>query len=279
MGRRGRSGRAGEATSPFTQSIPRADPRWVDASAYALVHGMRRTRGTLDAWRARRWRVLGSWLAGSAVAACALLAAVLLVAALSGGYVQPLPYEPPFAAGGLGAVPGLLGHNLLVLALHAMACVAGFIAGSSLPLQAPSRRGLSRWLHRHGGPLAIAFVVCATTFSLCSQAYLLGRALAGFAHFLRLSPALLLLAVLPHALPELVALFLPLAAWIIASRRRQWDQLLAATLLTVAIALPILLASALVEVYLSPHLFAALTGVRFPFAGRWEGFRVVVGAH
>ena len=34
----------------------------------------------------------------------------------------------------------------------------------------------------------------------------------------------------PHAIPELVALFLPLAAWIIASRRGEWEQLLAATL-------------------------------------------------
>ena len=56
----------------------------------------------------------------------------------------------------------------------------------------------------------------------------------------RVSPALLLLGVLPHAIPELIALFLPLAAWIIASRRGEWDQLLAATFVTVAIAVPVL---------------------------------------
>jgi len=61
------------------------------------------------------------------------------------------------------------------------------------------------------------------------------------------SPGLLLLGVLPHALPELIALFLPLAAWIIASRRGEWEQLLAATLVTVALALPVLLASAFIE--------------------------------
>jgi hypothetical protein len=105
------------------------------------------------------------------------------------------------------------------------------------------------------------------------RGWLAGSALAGSA----LAACALLVAVLPHALPELVALFLPLAAWIVASRRRQWDQLLAATLLTVAIALPLLLASAIVETYLSPHLFAALTGVRFPYTGRWEGFTLAVG--
>jgi uncharacterized membrane protein SpoIIM required for sporulation len=76
--------------------------------------------------------------------------------------------------------------------------------------------------------------------------------------------ALLLLAVLPHAVPELIALFLPLAAWIMASRRGEWDQLLAATLVTVTVALPVLLVAALIEVYLSPHLFHALVGTHLP---------------
>jgi uncharacterized membrane protein SpoIIM required for sporulation len=69
----------------------------------------------------------------------------------------------------------------------------------------------------------------------------------------------LLLGLLPHAILELIALFLPLAAWIIASRRGEWEQLLAATLVTVAVAVPVLVLAALIEVYVSPHLFAALT--------------------
>ena len=123
-------------------------------------------------------------------------------------------------------------------------------------------------MHEHGGRLAIAFVVAATTFSLSAQAYLIGRTLGGVAAFLRVSPGLLLLGVLPHALPELVALFLPLAAWIIASRTAKWEQLLAATFVTVAVALPVLLAAAFVEVFLSPHLFAALTHIHPPIVRR-----------
>jgi uncharacterized membrane protein SpoIIM required for sporulation len=75
-----------------------------------------------------------------------------------------------------------------------------------------------------------------------------------------MSPALLLLGLLPHALPELTALFLPLAAWVIASRQQRWEELLAATVMTVAIAVPVLIASAFVELYLSPHLIVALAG-------------------
>ncbi|HSZ70095.1 MAG TPA: stage II sporulation protein M [Solirubrobacteraceae bacterium] len=242
----------------------------MDGSAYAFAYGVRRTRGALGEWRAGRWRVLGRWGAGSTGAALGLLGAVLVIAALAGGAREAIPAEPPFAMGDAADVAAVMGRNLLVLALHAMACVAGFIAGSSLPLQAGSRRGVSRWVHERGGRIAIGFVVCATTFSLSAQAYLLGERLAAFAHALGVAPALLLLAVLPHALPELIALFLPLAAWIMASRRGEWDQLLAATLVTVAVALPLLLAAALVEVYVSPHMFHALLGACVPALPRPE---------
>jgi uncharacterized membrane protein YdcZ (DUF606 family) len=255
---------------------PPADEQAMDASAYAFAHGVRHTRATLLTWQRHPWSILGRWLAGSSLAAFGLLVAVLVISALSAGYVQIVTLRSPFAVGDIADVPGVLGHNMLVLALHAMACVAGFIAGSSLPLQASSRSGLSRWVHEHGGRIAIAFVVGATAFSLSVQAYVLGHTLAGVAHFLQVSPALLLLGVLPHAIPELIALFLPLAAWIIASRRGEWEQLLAATFVTVAIAVPILVLAAFVEVFLSPHLFTALTHIHPPIVRYAEGWTVTV---
>jgi hypothetical protein len=220
--------------------------------------------------------VLSQWLAGAAVAALGLLLAVWLVSSLDRGYEQIITLQPPFAVGDGADVLNVLRRNMLVLALHAMACVAGFIAGSSLPLQAEHRAGVSRWIHEHGGRIAIAFVAAATAFSLSAQAYLLGRSLAGASGFLQVSPGLLLLGVLPHAIPELIALFLPLAAWIIASRRGQWEQLLAATVVTVALAVPVLVISALVEVYVSPHLFVALTHIHPPIVRVSEGWRVTV---
>jgi hypothetical protein len=235
----------------------------VDVSAYAFAHGVRHTRVTLAAWQRNPKGVIARWTAGSALAACVLLLAVWVIALLD--IRQPvIALRPPFVVGNLGDVAGVLARNLLVLALHAMACVAGFIAGSALPLQTRGRTGLSLWVHEHGGRLAIVFVAAATTFSLSAQAYLLGRGLGRVSGYLGVSPGLVLLSLLPHALPELIALFLPLAAWIIASRRGQWEQLLAATLVTVALALPVLLASAVVEVYVSPHLFSALTHIPAP---------------
>jgi Stage II sporulation protein M len=239
----------------------------MDASAYAFAHGVRHTRATLRAWQHAPLGVLGRWLAGSAVAAAGLLLAVWAVASLERGYNQVITLQPPFVVGSGADVLRVVQSNLLVLALHAMACVAGFIAGSSLPLQAEHHTGLSRWLHEHGGHIAIAFVACATAFSLSAQAYLIGHSLAGVSNFLGVSPGVLLLGVLPHAVPELIALFLPLAAWIIASRRGEWEQLLAATVVTVAIAIPVLVIAAFVEVYVSPHLFTALTHIHAPVVG------------
>lgn len=248
----------------------------MDVSAYAFAHGVRHTRATLRTWQRAPRAVLGRWFAGAAAAAGGLLAAVLLIAYLDKGYEQIITLQPPFAVGDGGDVLRVLRSNALVLALHAMACVAGFIAGSSLPLQAEHHHGVSRWVHERGGRIAIGFVVCATTFSLSVQAYLIGHTLAGVASFLRVSPALLLLGVLPHAIIELIALFLPLAAWIIASRRGEWEQLLAATFVTVAIAIPLLVVAAMIEVYVSPHLFTALTHIQPPIVRSSEGWIVTV---
>jgi hypothetical protein len=248
----------------------------MDASAYAFAHGVRHTRTTLRAWQRTPGVVLGRWVAGSALAATGLLLAVLAVASVDHGYQQVITLQPPFAVGDGANVLDVLRSNLLVLALHAMACVAGFIAGSSLPLQAEHHHGVSRWVHEHGGPIAIAFVACATAFSLSAQAYVIGHTLAGVSGFLHVSPALLLLGVLPHAIPELIALFLPLAAWILASRRGEWEQLLAATLVTVAVAVPVLIIAAFIEVYVSPHLFTLLTNIHPPIMRNSEGWLVTV---
>ena len=50
-----------------------------------------------------------------------------------------------------------------------------------------------------------------------------------------------------------------LAAWLVASRRDEWDQLLAATFVTVAVAVPVLVVSAIVEITLWPELVRAVS--------------------
>jgi Stage II sporulation protein M len=231
----------------------------MDAQNFALVQGMRDTKATLAGWNDDPGPVLKSWLAGALLITVALLLSVWAVAALSTPDATRLRLPGISRPATLDDALFVLGRNSLVLALHAMACVAGFIAGSSLRHEAERYHGVWRWVHEKAGPLAIAFVIGATSFSLLTQAYVLGGGAATLSSQLGLSIPVLLLALLPHALPELVALFLPLAAWIIASRRDDWHELLAATFVTVAIALPILVVSALVEVFVTPHILLALS--------------------
>jgi hypothetical protein len=223
-----------------------------------LVQGMRDTRSTLDRWAVHPWPVLSSWLLGAYLIAGALLAAVLLISSV----VEPdrgftyLPHPPTGIE--LGRVAEVMGRNSLVLALHAFACVAGFIAGSSLPLSAARRSGLSRWIHERARPIAFTWVVGVTCFSLVTQALALGIIGSSIAFEAGISPGTLILTAAPHALLELTAVFLPLAAWTIASRRGEWDQLLAATFVTVALAIPMLLVAASWEVYVWPEILAAV---------------------
>jgi hypothetical protein len=232
----------------------------VDPNQLVLVSGMNATKATLRRWNEDPWPVLRGWVGWSVLTALGLLVAVYAVARASTPDATHLALPGVNTDASIGDLGDILLRNSLVLALHAMACVAGFIAGSSVPQLAAQRTGFSRRVHEHAGPLAIAFVVCATGFSLATQALSLGHAASTLSAQFGMSPAALLVGLLPHAVPELTALFLPLAAWVIASRRGRWDELLAATVVTVAIAVPVLIGSAFVELYLSPRLIVSLAG-------------------
>jgi Stage II sporulation protein M len=220
----------------------------------ALAQGLQDTRGALVRWNRDPVGVLRPWFLGALAFAAGLLGAVLIVATVVPPDLTPL-YIPGIAfEGDLEDVLRVIVRNGLVLALHAVACIAGFIAGSSLPLQASRMTGWRRWIHEKARPLAFAWVVAVTCFSLITQAFVLGNTGAQLAEQFQISPALLILTVLPHALPELTAVFLPLAAWTIASRRGEWHDLLAATFATVGVAIPILVVAASWETFVWPEL-------------------------
>lgn len=229
----------------------------MQANDYALAHGIQRTRLALDTWSEKPLPVLGSWLVGGLLVALLLLSSVVAVASI----VAPdlgFSYLPPHAHGiDVEAMVQTLAQNSIVLALHAVACIAGFIAGSTLPLSAERRSGLSRVIHEKARPIAFGWVISVTAFSLITQAYALGVIGSTLAWNAGISPGALVLTVLPHALLELTAVFLPLAAWTIASKRGEWDQLLAATLVTVTMAIPMLMVSAAWEIHVWPLLLQA----------------------
>src|SRR4051794_11011172 len=225
----------------------------MEAADLAIVAGLGETRRTLAGWNRAPGAVLAPWTIAALGITGLLLFAVWAVASVTRPDITPVILPGLNARPTLAAVAHILERNSLVLALHSLACVAGYMAGSSLPAEAQSYRGIVRKIHDHAGPLAIAFVSAATLFSLSTQAYVLGSGASTLADQGGISPGLLLCGLLPHAVPELVALFLPLAAWLRASRRGEWSELLAATVVTTGIAIPMLVVSAFLEVYVSPH--------------------------
>jgi hypothetical protein len=213
---------------------------------------MRETRETLDRWGQNKTRVLGDWMLKSLCIALTMLAAVYVVSELATGTDTT-------------ALPNILGvphaedvmivffRNFLVLALHGFVCLAGFMAMRALPEQTKYKSGVNRWVHEHAGPFAMVFVTAATIFSMTTQVWILGHQVADLSTTLQLPQSTLMFTVLPHAVLELTAVFLPLAAFLTASRDGDWHELLAATIVTVSVALPMIIIAAVLEAYLWPE--------------------------
>src|SRR3954465_15587718 len=160
------------------------------ADQLAVVQGWPHTVVTLRRWRRAPWRVLGAWACGSLLVTLALLAATWLVATSAGAAHTPYVYPGVTRPATLHDFTYVLGRNLTVLALHALACVAGFMAGWGAPGERRSR------LQSYTGPLAIVFITAATLFSLLTQAGALGHATADLAQRLDVAPYALLVAIL-----------------------------------------------------------------------------------
>jgi hypothetical protein len=102
----------------------------VDVNQYVFVRGVRETRGALTRWNNDPWPVLRSWVTGGLAVAVGLLATVWAVSSLATPDLTPLSIPGVTESRRAGDVADVLLRNSLVLALHAVACVAGFIAGS-----------------------------------------------------------------------------------------------------------------------------------------------------
>ena len=126
-------------------------------------------------------RPAGSRLSARSPALCCSTSVCVVGARRHAGPDAARAPRPLHAAATMSDVWTIFGRNLLVLALHAMACLAGFIAKSSLPREAEGYSGSWRTVHDHAGPLAIAFVAGATLFSLATQSYALGSRLSTLA--------------------------------------------------------------------------------------------------
>lgn len=220
----------------------------------AFQEGRKETRETLRFWRQDHWKVLIPWTLGSMTIAMLMLLGAWLVSILP--HPQTEEFIPLFTQEGntRDDFTWILTRNMLVLTMHLLICVAAYLSRRTIPMQAKYTQGVNRWVHEHAGPIAMAIVAGLTTYSLCLQAWNLGVDLHSAADTFNRSSALLLLQAAFHGLPELTAIFLPLAACLILGRKKLWNQLMAATVVCAVIGIPILCATAAMEVWVTPHL-------------------------
>jgi len=202
------------------------------------------------------WGEVGRWTAVAVAVAAILLCTVGVVAAhvpgnaLAGEDSGLLTAHHTF-----GDVLYVLRRNLLVLGIHLCACWIGAIIGRPHH-PAPAKWGRVGGLHRPVpawmGQAAVAYALLVTLLSVGIQAAGLGRELADVAQAAHVPSTRLLVLVLPHAVPELVAVFLPLGLFLIEARRGRLDRLGAWSLQAAAIALPVLVCAAMIETYVTP---------------------------
>jgi hypothetical protein len=202
------------------------------------------------------WAQVAGWAAVAGVIAAVLLASVSLIAAhLTGSGVAGINSGLLTRHHSFGDVLYVFRRNLLVLGIHLGACWIGAIIGRSHE-PAPARWGRIGMLHRPVpawmGRAALGYALLVTLLSVGLQATALGRQLADLSRAANTSSTHLLVLVLPHAVPELLAVFLPLGLFLLEARRHRLDRLGAWSLQAAAIALPVLLCAALIETYVTP---------------------------
>lgn len=212
------------------------------------------TRAALRSWF-RRPGALLPWFAISA-----LVSAILLLAT----YITATTVQADPTGGGLiAADPSsrwvdfgfVLGRNFSVLLLHLLVCFATYLVRRSIPIQEGELSGFQRWIHRHAQRPALLLVIALTVFSMLQQAANLGYGLSSVTAMMSMSEGQVLVRLLPHAVPELVAVFLPLAAviWLEVKGRNQ--DLLAAVAACTLIAIPLIVVSAWLEVSVASNFF------------------------
>jgi uncharacterized membrane protein SpoIIM required for sporulation len=204
---------------------------------------------------------VGRWAAIAGAVAAVLLVSVALIAAhLPGSFFAGVQSGLFARHHSVGDLLYVFRRNLLVLGIHLCACWIGAIIGRGHE-PTPAQRGWVRALNRPVpawmGRLALVYALVVTLSSVAVQATALGRQLADVSRAANISSDYLLVLVLPHAVPELVAVFLPLGLFLLEARRCRLDRLGLWSLQAAAIALPVLLCAAAIETYVTPALVIA----------------------
>lgn len=239
--------------------MPSAKPEKPDASDHpgkiALEVGKRETRETLARWLKHPWSTVKPWMTAAVGIALLMFVGAWVISIVVPQ--TPEQYTPIFTHDNntFHDMIWILERNLMVLLLHTLVCVAAYLSRRAVPMQAKHFKGVNRWIHEHAGPAAMFVVGGLTAYSLCFQAWELGLTLHDAADTLNMSSSSLLMRAALHGVPELTAIFLPLAACLILGHEKRWNQLAAAAIFTAMFSVPILVATSAIETYITHGFF------------------------
>lgn len=137
-----------------------ADTVTIDgAERVALERGWADVRASFGRWNRDLDSIIRVWMGTSLLVGCALLLATWAVSVrVAPGIPIPAFDHVPSIAGALE----LLQRNGLVLLMHSLICLAGYMALTSMPIVALGYTGWKRRIHQAAGPFAIAFVTLVT---------------------------------------------------------------------------------------------------------------------
>jgi hypothetical protein len=212
----------------------------MEAQPVALPAGAAWTRALFAAWAERPLPTLAPWALGALTLGLTLLGSALVVAWLAG---PGQPYTPVFAdpTADMADVVRIIVRNTTVLTMQLLVCAGAYLC--TRPGDHPRLRAR-----------AIYVIAGLSIYSFGSQAWRLGHDMASAAQTLGFTPADLAARLSVHAVPELTAIFLPLAACLSLARRGRTDDLAAAALLTAVVAFPVVVVAATIEVFVTPYV-------------------------
>lgn len=230
------------------------------------------------------WSEIRRWFAVSAVITVVMLVGVTITAMIvpadpwEGQFSRLLgddSHARPIPAG--YEVMNIFLRNLLVLALHFFACLVGAIIGREhkpLPEKWKKYERFHSEMPKWVADASLAYAMTVTLASIALQTTGLGFVLADLSAYAQLAPWQLTLLVTPHAIPELIGIFLPLALFSIQARKHELRPLNDWAWQSFVIGLPLIFGAALIEVFVSPHLiehFADPVQLDNPWRG-WHWF-------
>lgn len=192
------------------------------------------------------------------------------------GFIGEGNYKPLFSTrGDFRAFTDIFIANMLVLGVHFFACVGTYLINkrvnyflerrlSQEEIIAKLEEGeeidftsREQQISHQVGRLSLVMIASLVVFSITRQIIILSTNIAAASESLDISVTTLMARAALHAFLELTAIFLPLAADLILSKKGRWQELLAGAWFSLAIAVPVLLLTAAIETWVTGGLFQA----------------------